>query len=817
MHPAFEDVLSTLHRLSRLLPVGSVVLVTLLLSWTTAADDNVPLASPARAPRLKDLTPADWKLLDWKYLSEMTPEEKAIVPRACCGAFIEPVFPPLAASTADGKDTGDSIAVSGARSEMTENKTIVIGDVIVTQGQRRIRGDRVELYDQPRRANLNGHVVLHDPGFLLQGTSLATNIDDNIVKMDNARYVIYPLNVHGTADEIVRHADGIITLKNSTYSACTPGDESWYLKSSSMTLDPDQGQGTARNVRIEVGDVPVFYIPYLEFPLGGERQSGFLAPSFINGSNGMDVTLPYYFNLAPNYDATLIPRIISDHGAQLGGEFRYLSPLFKASTTAAWLPHDQQTSTDRWLISVNQTGGMQQPWSTRIDFTRVSDRNYFTDLDNVGLGVTRATNLTERASTGYLTDHWDSTLDVVSYQSLLEGSTLNLYQKLPGLSTTGEYVFSNGTSAELTQSVAHFRPSDPSQVGGDRLAARYQLGWRSDTDAGYIAPDIEMNFLRQQLDSSLASQPQVAIPAADVNMGITLEHDNPDSRQIVEPHLHYRYVPYRNQDAFQLFDTDEMTLNYSQLFQDSRFSGNDRIGDANQVAVGVSSRWLDQATGNEWLQAGIGQVFYRGDRRVTPFTPATFAQLPASYQNQYTNGQSPLLGGLQWALQPHWNLNSELAWDEAQHHTQHGNVFLHYHSETQELFSIGYRYDQLLEWTGTSYVPDTVRQADISSFWPLNNQWALTGRAFYDFTNHRYLENLFGFQYEDCCWRWRTFVRHWAVNPENSQSILQQRTDTGLFFEIEFKSLAGTGTKTSSLLRDSIYGYSESHHEPTVY
>jgi LPS-assembly protein len=796
------------YRVGRLLWVMLVMMSAICL-----ADDAAVTASDTTS--LATLSADAWRILGWKTKEELTPAQQATLPTGCCGTFIQPTpSTPQTSNPTATSASGDSILVSGVHSESTEQSTVMTGDVVLTQGERRISGDHAELFNQPQGANLTGNVLFQEPGFLLQGSDMKLDMEENSLKIQNAHYVLPEQHIHGTAKEIQRNAKGVITLTDSTYSSCTPGDELWFLKSSSMEIDPTQGIGKASNVRIEVLDTPVFYIPYMEFPVGGERHSGFLMPSFASGKNGLDISLPYYFNLAPNYDATVIPRLIEQRGTQLGGELRYLSPLFTASSTATWLSNDQQTGDNRWLLALKQTGGMQHPWSTLVDYTRVSDKNYFTDLDNIGLSVSRATSLTERANAGYMTERWDNTVDLVSYQSLLTGEQPDFYEKLPEIRTAGDYYLGHGFSTQLSQSVAHFNSFDPAQASGDRLAADYQLGWRSDWQAGYIAPGLELHYLQQQLDSLAAeSQPQVTIPAAKLDMGMTFEHDDALDRQTLEPRLHYRYAAYKNQDAFQLFDTDEMTFGYSQLFQDNRFSGSDRIGDANQLATGVTSRWINQASGNEWLQVGVGQVFYHADRKVTAYTPAIYTLLPASYQNQYTNQQSPLLGGLQWAFMPHWHLSSELAWDEELHHTHDGNIFLHYQGDDHTLFSVGYRYVQLLQWTGSTYVPDTARQADLSAYWPFNPQWAIIGRTFYDFTNQRFLEGLAGFQYEDCCWRFRTFFRHWATNPDNVLALAQQKMDTGIFFEFQFKNLAGMGTKTSGMLKDSIYGYSETRHE----
>jgi len=761
----------------------------------------------------------DWTLLDWKTLDQLSPAQRAAVPIACCGAFIQPEnMQPVHGTTTTGSKShsplqdNEDISITGANSQMTKQSTVMTGDVMLIQGQRRISGDHAELFNEPQGVHLEGNVLFREPGFLLQGSDANIDLEKNTLQIENARYVLHEQRIHGEAAQIQRDAQGVITLTDSTYSSCTPGDELWFLKSSSMTLDPANGQGKATNVRIEVFDTPVFYFPYLLFPVGDQRHSGFLAPSLSTGQNGLDISLPYYLNLAPNYDATLIPRFMADRGSQLGSEFRYMGSSFTSSALATWLPDDQQLHEDRWLFGLKEDGGQYHPWHTLVNITRVSDDNYFNDLDNSGLSISRTTDLQQRGKAGYMTDHWDTGIEVLEYQSLQPSST-DPYHKLPQISATGNYILGDGFSTRLSQSVTRFDSSNQS-VTGDRLSADYRLDWHSNWQAGYIVPAVEMHYLEQQLNNSTTdSNPRVTIPGANLDMGLVFVHDGAQYQQTLEPRLFYNYNAYKNQDNFQLFDTDEMSFAYSQIFRDIRFSGNDRIGDANQTSLGLTSRWLDKTNGSEWLHMGIGQIFYHENREITAYDPATFASLPQDVQDQYTNHRSPIAGSLQWSMNSLWRLNTELAWDDAQHQTNSGSVFLHYQSPAGELVSIGYREAQLLDWTGTSYVQETTRQSDLSSYWPMTNQWALIGRANYDFTNDRFLEKLAGLQYEDCCWKLRAVFRQWAANPDKAFPPPQQPSEQGIYLEIQFKNLVGVGTQTSSMLKDSIYGYDTGSYE----
>jgi len=783
----------------------------LLVMATANTLISLSYAEEPLTPQNNNQTAAwDWVLLDWKTLDQLSPEQRASVPTACCGAFVQPDAEKTESHDNPGavSSNDDDISITGNSSQITKESTVMTGDVILIQGQRKISGDTAELFNQPQGARLQGNVLFREPGFLLQGSEASVDLEQNTLQVENARYVLHEQRVHGEAAQIKRDEQGVITLTDSTYSACTPGDELWFLKSSAMTLDPVNGQGSATNVRVEVFDVPIFYFPYLFFPIGGQRHSGFLAPSLAHSNNATDISLPYYLNLAPNYDAMLVPRMISNRGAQIGGEFRYLGPSSNSSVSATWLGDDKLLGEKRWLLGLKQNGGQYRPWSTLLNITRVSDNNYFNDLDNSGLSVSRSTNLQQHAAAGYMTDRWDTSIDILEYQTLRSSILTDPYQKLPDIGATGDYYLGNGFTTQLSQHITRFDSSDQNRITGDRLNGDYRLGWRGNWQAGYISPAIELHYLEQQLNNSTGdSNPAVTIPSANVDMGLVFIHDNGQYQQTLEPRIFYNYTEYKNQNDFQLFDTDEMTFTYSQLFRDYRFSSSDRIGDANQTSVGLTSRWIDQATGAERLQIGAGKIFYNEDRKVLAYDPATFALLPQSVQKEYTDSQSPIVGSLQWSVTGQWRLKSELTWSEEDHKTKAANVFLHYQGSNNALFSIGHRYVQLLEWTGTAYVEEPAEQGDVSTYLPVTDQWSLVGRAFYDFTNQRHLETLVGFQYEDCCWKLRTVLRQWATNPNDVFNIDQQPIEKGIYLEIQFKNLAGVGTKTNNMLKEGIYGY----------
>lgn len=747
-------------------------------------------------------------LLDWHPREQLNTEQQESIATGCCGAYVDP----LASSPGMTPDqaTNNNVRFSGEQSQITKNSTLMIGHVELVQGNRKLTGDKAELFNDPQSVQLEGHVTYREPGFLLEGNAATVNLEQDELTIESARYVLHNERVHGTAGHIQRSADGVVSLTESTYTSCEPDDPLWKLRGHNMTLDAERGEGTATHVRLEVGDVPVFYVPYLRFPINDQRQSGFLFPSFTSGEDGLDISIPYYFNLAPNYDLTLIPRHIADRGSQLGGEFRHLSQNFSSVASAALLPDDNKTHEDRWLASFNQHGGSLKPWYTTVNFARVSDIDYFEDLDAIGLSVSQQTHLKQAANAGYMTDHWETEIEVETFQTLRDNPNLkDPFEKLPALSANGLFFLNHGFHTQLNQQIARFDHSDQSQVTGDRLAADYQFGWRNNHQVYYIEPAAHLSYRGQQLnDAATHESPEAVVPGFTLDTGFIVEKTNQTYHQAIEPRFYYAYTDYENQDDFQLFDTDEIDFSYSQLYTHRRLAGDDRIADSNSSTIGLVYRLSPLTNNTESMRFGIGQTFYHDNRHINGFDVATYNLLPVEYQDRYIESRSPLVAQWAWIPNPQWRLESELAWDEQQNETEQGSLFLHYENNDHELFSIGYRHKELLtQLNSTTYILETVRQAHLSGQWPLNNQWALMGGLNYDFSHQRALENMAGFQYEDCCWRLRTLYRQWETNPDEVFDTAFHEQESGLFIEIEFKGMASTGKKIEALMENSIYGY----------
>ena len=811
----------------------------------------------------RDLPAAE---VDWVE-AELLNEEQQDLASGCCGKYVEPTRDD---SDANKKPEEAALNASAASSEMQQDSTAQLeGEVRLTQGYRLLEADSARLNQADSVANLNGNIRLREPGLLLTGASAEVHTDTGNATITDATYLLHDSGIRGEAKVLRHNSDKTIVMQDASYTQCEPGNNLWSFESSTLTLDPNTQQGYGKHVRLNIKGVPVFYTPYIQFPIGDERKSGLLFPSISSsGSNGFDIATPYYFNLAPNYDMTLTPRFISERGSMLELETRHMSANTESDISLAYLGDDKggddsdlqefvdsndsnaleryYKGEDRWLIDVNHDGSYDSGLYTSIDYTRVSDIDYFRDLDTASLEVNSATHLKEKGVFGYRSEHWNSSIELEQYQTIAS-NTLTPYQQLPQINIDGQYRLADNWVVELDNEITRFdhrdefydNSTDP-YITGDRVFLDYSLGWEKEWTWGFIKPAVAVKHLSYQLEddrfnNNTNDSPSITVPQASLDMGLYFERDGSlfgnGYVQTFEPRLFYFYSEYQSHDdLFYLtsvstnnearanvdFDTSEMTFSYSQMFRDSRFSGNDRIGDDNRLSAGLTTRFIETATGIERFSASIGQIYYYDDRRVILGGNATTT---AEQMLENLSDTSDIAMALSGRIGDFWQLSSDLILDEDDNNKiSRGNMSLRYRDDDYRLFNISYRYvrqagaadtfDIDNDGDTTELFDNNIEQADFSFAWPISDSWSLVGRYNQDITNSRELDTLIGVEYNDCCYKVRVIARTWLDNALYTvvdDSELEE--DTGIFFEFQLKGLGSLGSKVSGILSDSIYGY----------
>ena len=837
---------------------------------TSEQAKQAPLVTEAKGRGLKARSD-DYSHLDWVPRDKLTAAQLAETGPYCSGSYVEPIRPGMNDPTSKS-DAPTFIGAKASRYEQEEQVATLAGDVVMRQGSMQIEADEASLYQAESRGELNGKVRLRDNGALIVGDHADVQLDTGAAKVDNAEYVLHKSRIRGSALYAKRAEDSIIRLKDGTYTTCEPNSNAWQLKGNNITLNPATGFGTATNVTLRVKDIPVFYTPYIYFPIDDRRQSGFLPPSFSSSTDtGFMLVTPYYFNLAPNYDATLYPRYMTKRGLLMEGEFRYLTESSEGQFGAAYLNDDnddrkrQTDYTDkRYMLNWQHKGGLDSRVLTEVDYTKISDPYYFQDLESDQIGVESRDYLNQQGAVSYRGDDYTAKLNVQAYQ-LATVTQITPYDKLPQLTLdgmlpnhpgglnfayntelvrfdrsleNGQYTNEDGTTANRLDT----NVTGLARANGTRMNLAPSVSLPLNWSYGFLTPSLKYMYTQYDLDLDGTGKTQLtsaggkfdssvnrSVPIASVDSGLYFDRNTnwfgTDYRQTLEPRAFYLYVPERNQDDIPIFDTSESTFSYSSLWRDNRFTGTDRVGDENKLSLGLTSRLIED-NGFERQRISVGQAYYFKDRKV---------QLPGidADRKDATSSVSPYALEYAYRFNRDWRATADYNWDPETRSPRSGSAMMHYQPEDNpnKVVNVGYRYrnDQVRydQYTGKwvvgggdygtpgqpGYIKDyyKIQQHDFSVIWPIVPQWNAISRWQYDYNRNRTLEAFGGFEYDNCCWKLRLISRYWVSNDEYTQEAPQnEKGDHGLFLQVVLKGLGGVvGTKVESFLDKGIQGYRE--------
>lgn len=785
--------------------------------------------------------------LDWLPVEQMSAAQRAAVESNCCGAFVEPERlgidgEPINPETLpEGSPT--LFSAPGGINQTNAGAVNIDGTVAIQQGNRTINNTQATLIDQEADTiTLSGNVVFREPGVLLRGDSAFVDQANNLNRIEQAQYVLHEYGIHGAANVIIYDSEGeVLAIENGEFSRCEPGNEFWKLQAQSMTLDTKAGIGRATSVTLRMKDVPVFHYPFtVPFPLGDQRVSGLLAPSIGSTSDGgFDYAQPIYLNLAPHYDATLTPRFIGDRGVMASGEFRYLADWSMNTVSAAILPQDKRYNAatagilgsdsppreKRWFVGFQHEGQFGEHWSTEVDYEAVSDDRYFRDLGSSGLTVSSRTYLQRRGQLNYRAANWYAgtrvqRIDIID--PYISASDLNRpFDRLPELMLGAEQNLGGLQFGFDASHVRFDRSLDLSQlsasqidngalVTGSRVHAEPRVSFPVRGQAGFFVPTAKYKYTSWSLDQqALGTQdnPDRGVGVFSLDTGLVFER--PMSRsgftQTLEPRLYYLYSDQQDQSFLPTFDTAQLNFSFGQLFRDDRFSGHDRVGDANQLSAAIGTRFLD-SQGQERGRLSIGQIFYFEDRLVSLDSPV---QSWVTLQPRDTNRSAIVSEGV-YQFSDTWRFSADMQWNEDQQRIDEGSVGMRFQSDDDHIFNLAYRYRLLVDLYGPVPVglDPRIKQTDVSGVWPLNNNWRLLGRWHYDHSNSRNLDSFAGVEYSNCCATVRLIGREWI--DEDEFFLLQDKTKTGVFFQLTLNGLGNiSGGGLSRLLSDGILGFKE--------
>jgi LPS-assembly protein len=666
-------------------------------------------------------------------------------------------------------------------------------------------------------------VKIEQEGATVSGPILKLNLVTNLGEMAQPEFVFIEPRAHGSAQMVHFEGKGLYAFDNASYTTCPMDNDGWFLKAHRLELDRNTQVGVAHSATIEFQGVPFMYTPWMDFPLGNDRRSGFLGPVYGNTTNsGTEITLPYYLNLAPNMDATMSPRIMSRRGTQLNNEFRFLEPNYRGEVHVDLLPNDriQRQSRDREMLKYSQNlgGGL----GLLVNLNRVSDDNYFRDLSDT-IGGTSQVILPREGALTYSGGWWNTAVRVQSFQTLEDplAPIAAPYNRLPQISFTGNQAVLGGGLNIMAEYVDFWHPT---AINSQRavLYPSLTLPLLSDP-AMFLTPKLgihETHYVFGDNNNIGMLDANRVLPIFSLDSGLIFERESNLAgvgyTQTLEPRAYYVNVPYHNQDALPVFDTSQAALSFSQLFSDNRFFGSDRVGDTNSLTLATTTRFIDNDAGLERLRIMVGERF----NFVVP--QVNLVALPGP-----TN-KSDILLGLSGRLTKKLTLDSLLQYNPSQQVNDAYNVNLRYRAEAGHVLNLGYRYTNatslsqtivngvpyvngvpVVNVNGVSYINGVsvatasgeMRQLDVSAQWPLFGKLYAVARWNYSILDQFALESMLGLEYNTSCWAMRMVAQTFTTSLNQSSS--------GLFIQLDLTGLGGIGADPLDALRRSVFGYSK--------
>src|SRR5579885_1162554 len=758
-----------------------------------------------------------------------------VSPDTECGGYYleEPFLYPLA------NEKDNSVAVTSTSGLLSQRATSILeGKVTVTRSGQQMTANKAYLYRDPMTGKLNaidmiGNVHLREPNslvigkkgrynFITKSKSLIdilyrTSINNNRqiigsnnvpVKETQKARIITSLTAWGKAYEFSQTDPKIYELSKASYSTCPPIDPTWRVKASHIVLNKNTGRGYATHARLLIRNIPVFYVPYISFSIDRQRKTGFLWPTLGGSSKwGPYFLAPFYWNMAPNYDMTITPGILTKRGLQLSDNFRYLTETSEGNVTLSILPNDKafrdfqtaaaenpqythpvDTSTQTAAVTQAELNRLlndsdtrksflwrndsrfNENWSSHIDYNYASDDYYLRDFGS-NLNEITANQLLQEGDLYYKGPNWNFTGRIQAYQTLHpinESPVQNQYRRFPQLILNGDYPDQAfGLEYFINSELTHFdirnTPGTTANLPiGNRMHVQPGINLPLYWTSFYVNPRLQMALtdynLYQTADTGTPKNKQRAVPILDIASGLTFEKDavyfGHAFQQTLEPQVYYTYIPYRNQTSIPVFDTTVNTLTYDQIFNYNRFTGIDRIGDANQIGVGITTRLIDQETGFEKVRLGVGDILYFAERRVTLCNDeTTCSDNPSNHSN--SQRLSPVSGVLNYHVNRSWSFNANAIWNPISKQLDNTTLAFQYQPDDVRLLNFGYTYARsgdVLSGISTTSPSNNLKVTDVSAAWPVFRDISVVGRWSQNW-NHEHLQNLlYGLQYDTCCW-----------------------------------------------------------------
>jgi LPS-assembly protein len=683
----------------------------------------------------------------------------------------------------------DTIQLEAGRVEAQlgdEPNAAMTGGIVLRRADKLAGADSAHFDPETRSLYLNGNVRYEDSSTQIISDSAEFGYDSGRIGFSGAQFSLSN-NGRGAAERLQIDQEGLLQLDAVSYTTCPPGSNDWRVEAADIDIDTRNGVGTARGMKLRFQGIPILYAPYFSFPISDARKSGVLTPEIGSTSrSGTEIRVPWYWNIAPNYDATITPRVLTDRGLQMQTQFRYLTEAHSGVIDAEYLNDDSLVEDSRTYIGIDHRSLFRNRWRNEIEFREVSDNQYFEDLGG-SLSASSITHLNRALRFDHHTDTLSLFGQAQDFQTIDDAiqPVDQPYQRLPQLLASGYWPDRwLGIDYRLDAEIVNFDRSVGVTGWRMNVAPAAQLsiarpGW-------FITPAVAVDYTSYRLNDTAVGQsdsPDRLLPISSIDLGLVLERsmqNNGSQRlQTIEPRLLFVHIPFEDQSGLPVFDTITPDLNLVQLFRKNRFLGVDRIADTDQASIGVTSRILDVASGSELMSATIGQIRYLSSSDV---------MLPSD--PSFTDETSDYIAELRFLVFRNINFDFGHQWGTGESGTTKSQARLQYRPSTNRILNFAYRFKR-----------DSIEQGDVSWSWPLTTKWNFVGRYNYSFRDKQTLEEFYGLEYGSCCWGLRVVSRRYISTRDGTR-------DTTFGLQLVLKGMTSIGTAADKMLERGILGYS---------
>ncbi|WP_076541199.1 LPS assembly protein LptD [Shewanella sp. UCD-KL21] len=722
-----------------------------------------------------------------------------------------PVSPSINDRDSISNISAEDIVIISDRSEAAMgDKAQFSGNVSFSQGSRHISADEAILDQKNEQLDANGNLIFSDEQFTVTADSLNAQMLTNSATLTGAKYWLNGQQINGDAQQLKITEQNNLELSNTNFTTCPPGDNSWRLEAKEIRIDSSEEWGEIWDAKLRIADVPIMYIPYMTIPVSDKRKSGFLFPGFSTSTtNGVEVSVPYYWNIAPEYDLTFTPTYMSARGFYSKTEFRYLAGEQQdGQFNFEFLANDDKldNSPDRYLYHWRHQGAINENWRVQANFTDVSDNNYFNDLSS---DVNRSTDnqLSRIGEISYFERDWNLGMRVQDIKVL--GEEESPYQVMPQLNFNYQTNdFWNGLDFKFNSELTNFQHKENDYATATRFHMEPSISWPIQGPAGSVTSEVKLlqtqywqdnNNSNDELDDTVnRTIPQVRIHG-QINFERQLAMLGSNYKQTLEPQFQYLYVGYEDQSNIGVYDTAQLQEDYFGLFRDRRFSGLDRIADTNQMTLGLTTRLFDEAN-VEKFKFSIGQIVFIEDSKIN------------SYNDIEADASTSVLAAeIDANMYQDWFISGAVQFDTEKGENKKSEVTLDFRPSNDKLLQFSYRYVPDLLNTNTNDRVN-ISQIGMRTSWPISDDLYFVGNFYYDLNESRNIETYTGVQYESCCWAVRLSY-HYRIKTNYDDDLnpsldSREEFESGVYLNFIIKGLGGSGPLgVEDMLDDGLFNY----------